>query len=572
MRRFRKIINMAVTGMLAASILGGCAGKEKLQITGNTYPYLLQAEKDGEVIESEATLYFIDGGDIPYVKLSEYMPILSDIYRGVKMGDIGFEVKKDSYHYVVTRDDNGSEMYVNPDDDYIMFLDMDSFTMAHGDTVLVTVSQLPDVADQAGLFRDSEMSFNRHGTQVMFRLADYNIDLVEADGECYVPLQTMTDIFVNWTYIYMVFNGQKLIGSIYGGDLIDRVYDAPTGEMSQAFALFNYNELRFLLDSFYGLKEEHGISDFGDFLTYQTGLYLADTDPKQVDDAINTLCGQYFDDLHSSFIKPSWMSGKMKDEDIQAYRLTKLGPSSISYLMGSNWTYSMTRGMYYPEDPPGYEEVGDTAFITFDKFTADRTDYRAEGTPDDPQDTVELIMHAHEMISRENSPVRNVVLDLTMNTGGNADAATFVLAWCLGNSNIALRNTLTGAESIMSLRADVNLDGEYDMYDRIPEDIRIWCLTSPVSFSCGNLVPAVLKNSDRAILLGQHTSGGSCVVLPCSTASGTLFTISGNRQISIVKNGSFYNVDEGVEPHYILSRPESIYDRQELVRYMQGLK
>ena len=45
MRRFRKIINMAVTGMLAASILGGCAGEEKLQITGNTYPYLLQAEK-----------------------------------------------------------------------------------------------------------------------------------------------------------------------------------------------------------------------------------------------------------------------------------------------------------------------------------------------------------------------------------------------------------------------------------------------------------------------------------------------------------------------------------------------
>ena len=108
MRRFRKIITMAVAGMLVASILGGCSGKEKLQITGNTYPYLLQAEKNGEVTESEATLYFIDGGDIPYVKLSEYMPMLSDIYRGVKMGDIGFEVKKDSYHYVVTRDDNGN--------------------------------------------------------------------------------------------------------------------------------------------------------------------------------------------------------------------------------------------------------------------------------------------------------------------------------------------------------------------------------------------------------------------------------------------------------------------------------
>ena len=118
--------------------------------TENTYPYLLQAEQGGEVFESEVSLYFMDGGDIPYVRLSEYMPILSDIYRAVKMGEIGFEVKKDSYHYVVTREDNGSEMYVNPDEDSITFLDMDSFTMAHGDPVLVTVSQLPDVDDRTG--------------------------------------------------------------------------------------------------------------------------------------------------------------------------------------------------------------------------------------------------------------------------------------------------------------------------------------------------------------------------------------------------------------------------------------
>ena len=172
MCRFRKIIAMVIAGVLAAALPSGCTAEEKLQITENTYPYLLQAEKDGEVIESEVSLYFNDGGDIPYVRLSEYMPMLSDIYRAVKMGDIGFEVKKDSYHYVVTREDNGSEMYVNPDEDSILFLDMDSCTMAHGDPVLVTVSQLPDVGDQTGLFKDSEQSFNRHGTQVVFPLAD----------------------------------------------------------------------------------------------------------------------------------------------------------------------------------------------------------------------------------------------------------------------------------------------------------------------------------------------------------------------------------------------------------------
>ena len=149
-----------------------------------------------------------------------------------------------------------------------------------------------------------------------------------------------------------------------------------------------------------------------------------------------------------------------------------------------------------------------------------------------------------------NDPVvRNVVLDLTMNTGGNADAATFVLAWCLGNSNIALRNTLTGAESIMSLRADVNLDGEYDMYDRIPEDIRIWCLTSPVSFSCGNLFPSMLKDAGVPVI-GETSGGGSCAIQAMCTADGFCFQISSFRSRLNMLDGT--NIDPGVTPDIVI--------------------
>ena len=78
------------------------------------------------------------------------------------------------------------------------------------------------------------------------------------------------------------------------------------------------------------------------------------------------------------------------------------------------------------------------------------------------------------------------------------------------------------------------------------------------------------STSDKKMI--KTYSRCSTIIPEMVGASGTLFTISGNRQISVVKNGSFYNVDEGVEPHYILSKPESIYDRQGLVRYMQELK
>ena len=100
----------------------------------------------------------------------------------------------------------------------------------------------------------------------------------------------------------------------------------------------------------------------------------------------------------------------------------------------------------------------------------------------------------------------------------------------------------------------------------------LYCLTTSSSFSCGNLVPAACRSSGIVTLIGQPTGGGSCVVLPCTTAAGTVFQISGAKQISIIKNGSFYNTDGGVEPDFRLDKPESFYDRPALVEYLHNLK
>ena len=45
-----------------------------------------------------------------------------------------------------------------------------------------------------------------------------------------------------------------------------------------------------------------------------------------------------------------------------------------------------------------------------------------------------------------------------------------------------------------------------------------------------------------------------------------------NRQISIIKNGSFYNTDAGIEPAFFLDKPESFYDRPAFVEYLHELK
>lgn len=112
----------------------------------------------------------------------------------------------------------------------------------------------------------------------------------------------------------------------------------------------------------------------------------------------------------------------------------------------------------------------------------------------------------------------------------------------------------------------------YDEQDNVARGYRLYCLTTGCSFSCGSLVPAACRSSGRVTLIGQPTGGGSCVVLPCTTAAGTVFQISGSKQVSIIQNGTFYNTDAGVEPDFRLDKPESYYDRPALVEYLHNLK
>ena len=50
-----------------------------------------------------------------------------------------------------------------------------------------------------------------------------------------------------------------------------------------------------------------------------------------------------------------------------------------------------------------------------------------------------------------------------------------------------------------------------------------------------------------------------------------MLKFSGSIQISSVRNGAFYNVDTGVEPHVRLNYPESFYDREGLVEMIHNL-
>ena len=444
-----------------------------------------------------------------------------------------------------------------------------------------------DPAAEHSLFVSSNKIFNRRGNILTMDLGKYQIDIISEDGECYIPLQTMSDVFFSLLYTYYVFNGEKVIGDIYKGTLIDQAYEAEPADMSPEFAMFNFHELCFFMDYFYGLKPEHRIENFEDFIAMDAAMLpqLSGTDPIVFDAALTELLLRYFDDSHSANVRNSWRSGLPKGSELIGQFLN-IGYSYSTLNRSSALTkLNDLRREVYPDGVPGYEEIGDTAFVTFDSFTVNRSpeEYYELEDPDNPQDTIELIIYANRMVRREGSPVKNIVLDLSNNGGGDSDAAIVVVSWFTGEARFALLDTMTGAQTITAYRTDLNLNGtalsdpddpagKYDPGDTVFKQYNLYCLISPSSFSCGNLVPAIFDQAGGITLIGQRSGGGSNVVLPATTASGMVFQMSGPLQITTFTNGSLYGIDTGVEPHVRLNNYESYYDREGLVKMIHDLK
>ena len=102
-------------------------------VEGKTFPYLRQFDEEDDLTEDEMTLYFVDGGDIPYVALSEYLQFLSGLFKDLGKGDINYEIEKETDGtdptFLVTRPDNQSSFYIDPVLDIMIFDNFNSFTV-----------------------------------------------------------------------------------------------------------------------------------------------------------------------------------------------------------------------------------------------------------------------------------------------------------------------------------------------------------------------------------------------------------------------------------------------------------
>ena len=530
--------------------------------------------------ETEFPVYLLDHvKDLPWITAEDLRDLLILFYR-----DYGND---QNYDLKITTEQNGTVVTLERENSSIMEFDFekDQVTFSDYDFFLHDSSESSqmDMLSGSGFSEDGEPelfsrvtigSFERAGTVIILDLQDYSISLPFVNGTGYIPLQLISDFILSPEFSTCAYyNGKALFFADHDSfgepgertPLGEYYYSAQPCQRSTALAEYGYHELCLALDCLYGLKEIHDITSF-DKLFWEIGYErdLEDPDAQTADDALADFINFYLDDLHSGFLDFSWMNSSKEDNSYS-------GPANSLY----DRTYEEYTGIrkeYLGEQPEFYQEVGNTAYITFDEFTSDTWSayYDVIDTGILPNDTIGLMIYAHQQIYREDSPVENVVFDLSCNEGGSVDAALFIIGWILGDTSFCIKNTFTGAMSNLIYRADVNLDRVFDWGDSLTEK-NVFCLISPLSFSCGNLLPAVFKNFQKATIIGRTSGGGSCTILPLSTAWGSSIQISGFNRMSFFKNGSFYDIDQGIDPDIYLTHISSFYNREKLTEYINGL-
>ena len=539
-------------------------------------------------------LYFKEGAeDIPYVNIEE----LCNYYFTVEYPE--------KYKVLITSNNNNytSTALIDLTKRKIYFSNYDHYmSQFYGGSSKKTFFDFADVQEKD--FIKIEKSFNSWGAPIEVNFSGFEdfVLCAEIDGKLnyYVSLNTFGNLFTNYRYVY---NGKEEYGI---DEIINKIgnfyrFDEGTGKKMRSSALtdFTYNELCINLDLNYGLKELHGnkFDCFDSYFEY-VGLKskLLNPDPEIFCKAIWDLCEAYFSDNHSNFKFASYYCGydiaKKFAERVETGDENLLTGNSISKKMELYYT---ARQNAYDENIPGLEFSDDekTAIVRFDHYTTsgdsdlnaiiNETNLELGKTTEDICNSIkenytaiqndiktEYYLYCVNKMIKKNPKVENVILDMSNNTGGSCRTAVATLAWMLGEVQTNITNSITGAKCSSVYVCDINADGKFDENDTI-KDKKLFCLISPASFSCGNMVPAMLKSSDRVVLLGETSGGGSACVYPTMAADSTTFRISSRYVMSENKNGSNYDIDKGIEPHVRL-QPETLYNKEKICSIVANMK
>ena len=570
--------------MAASIVLASCSpktynNKRKIadeQPDGGTYtektvPVVTKIAPDGEV-----TLRFYDAlPDVPYISAADFQSI-------VLPGSVMNVTHTGAGEYTLANGD--ATAVVNVNNDIFVSDRFEDFTNQMG---LLQPGMANVYYDGMPFVRYKGVTYIPATVTTTFDLGKYGIDIhADGKGTVYFPFATLADMYTDLYYHHAGFNGEKVVANLSVNEVslaeIDSTYNEPllrSNSRSESMAAFNYNELCFAMDHFYGfpgrIKYNEQLKTKGldktlledveigpeikklllstskaEYFVGMMGLFAIYFDGHTSMEIMSAALGQdreKYNDLLSAYMK-----AQSEHMDFQGMIMEAVGP--MMAMMQSRMAVNTQRPQAYGEKTT-YVKKGNTAVCVFDSFHSRNEkawkDYYSGKGPmptieNAPDDDMVIFLDALKKAD-EDPEVKNLIIDITANGGGSADIVMAMTSLIMDKAYISQDNSITGQRAIVEYEVDRNFDGVFDEKDKdVHYDLNFAVLTSGMSFSCGNLFPSMLKDNGIPVI-GETSGGGACAIQAMCTADGFCFQISSFRARLNTIDGQ--NVDTGVVPN-----------------------
>ncbi len=526
--------------------------------------------------DSEVTLRFYDAmPNVPYISAADFQSI-------VLPGSVMTVTHTGVGEYTLANAD--ATAVVNIGSDIFVSNEFEAFTNQMG---LLQAGMANVYYDGMPFVRYKSVTYTPSLVTTTLDFGAYGIDLhADGKGAVYFPFATLADMYSDLFYHHAGFNGEKVVANTSVNEVslaeIDPDYNAPLLAKTARpadLADFNYKELCFAMDHFYGypgrvqynevLKEKGLDKTLEEDIECGPAIKKLLLSDRLADYMVGMvgLLGVYFDGHTSMDITGNAIQKGDREKYAELYAeygaaaaaneaVTTFAMSSLGGMMSmivDNQAIASLRPQSYGEGVT-YVKKGDTAVCIFDSFNdlneeAWNNYYDGKGPMPTLENTEEddMVIFLDALQKAAADPeVKNLIIDISANGGGSADIVMAMTSLILGKSYISQDNPLTGQHSLVEYEVDRNFDGVFDEADaKVHYDLNFAVLTSGMSFSCGNLFPSILKDNGVPVM-GATSGGGACAIQAMCTADGFCFQISSFRARLNTLDGQ--NIDAGVTP------------------------
>lgn len=355
---------------------------------------------------------------------------------------------------------------------------------------------------------------------VIIDLKKYGLKMEEVNGKILLPFAVLNQlILAESSYQFYFNNNELLIFSFYqlhNPENLEYRKKLNSGKynkyLSNELKEFQFKFLHFLFDNFYGIKGKD--QNWALKLLEKHKSHLLESDEKHyktVHKIINSL-----NDLHTKLFMNGYNQTERQYDDLnnEFNDANRIKEYWKLYFKLRKTTSRPTNDFITTTLTPDNK----TLIVRFDALINGITDYLS-----------------HILDEYKSRGVTNVVLDFSHMLGGSLYAVFELMGFLTDKPfDYKLFNPQSGSKKAMQVQSKT-----------LKKNFKFFLLTSPITYSSGNLFTGIVKDNKIAKIMGFKTAGGASYLKMSVFPTGNITVLSSNN---VFANKNFDSYENGVNP------------------------